>query len=104
MDEVRADRLIEKHSDNSLLVIIHEWPQKKKYKEKPELIPSLEYLVSVYACCYLSYHDRIVQNRCERTINCLGSFGKSLSAFLEGLLHTLFFQFLPVLRYSFCRI
>ena len=53
MDEVRADRLIEKHSDNSLLVIMHEWPQKKKYKEKPELIPSLEYLVSVYACLLL---------------------------------------------------
>jgi len=45
MDEVRADRLIEKHGKNSLLVIIHEWPQKKKYKDKPELIPSLEYLV-----------------------------------------------------------
>lgn len=45
MDEVRADRLTEKHGKNALLVIIHEWPQKKKYKDKPELIPSLEYLV-----------------------------------------------------------
>ena len=45
MDEVRADRLTEKHGKNSLLVIIHEWPQAKKYKDKPELIPSLEYLV-----------------------------------------------------------
>ena len=45
MDEVRADRLIEKHSKNALLVIIQEWPQKRRYIEKPELIPSLEYLV-----------------------------------------------------------
>jgi len=45
MDEVRADRLIEKHGKNSLFVIIHKWPQKKKYKDKPKLIPSLEYLV-----------------------------------------------------------
>ena len=45
MDEVRADRLTERYGKNSLLVIIREWPQKKKYKEKPELIPSLEYLV-----------------------------------------------------------
>lgn len=48
MDEVRADRLIEKHGKNALLVIIHDWPQKRKYKEKPELIPSLEYLVRIY--------------------------------------------------------
>lgn len=45
MDEVRADQLIKKYGKNTLLVIIHEWPQKRKYKEKPELIPSLEYLV-----------------------------------------------------------
>ena len=50
MDEVRADRLIEKHGKNSLLVIIHDWPQKKKYKDKPELIPSLEYLVRTFFC------------------------------------------------------
>lgn len=46
MDEVRADRLTEKHGKNVLLVIIHQWPQMKKYKDKPELIPSLEYLIS----------------------------------------------------------
>lgn len=46
MDEVRADRLTEKHGKNVLLVIIHQWPQTKKYKDKPELIPSLEYLIS----------------------------------------------------------
>ena len=45
MDEVRADQLTEKHGKNSLVVIIHKWPQKKKYKDKPELVPSLEYLV-----------------------------------------------------------
>ncbi|PFX32144.1 Transient receptor potential cation channel subfamily V member 4 [Stylophora pistillata] len=46
LDEVRVDRLIKKHDKNALLVIIHKWPQKKKYKDKPELIPSLEYLIS----------------------------------------------------------
>ena len=45
MDEVRADRLTEKHGKNALLVIIQKWPRMKKYKDKPELIPSLEYLV-----------------------------------------------------------
>ena len=58
----------------------------------------------MHACFYLSHHDRIVQNHCERTINCVGSFGKSLSAFSEGLLHTLSSQFLPVALYSLCRI
>ena len=47
MDEVRADRLIEKHENNTLLVIIRDWPQQRKYREKPELIPSLEYLVKI---------------------------------------------------------
>ena len=47
MDEARVDWLTEKHGKNSLFVIIHKWPQKKKYKDKPELIPSLEYLVSI---------------------------------------------------------
>ncbi|XP_027051176.1 uncharacterized protein LOC113678493, partial [Pocillopora damicornis] len=46
MDEVRVDRLIKKYDKNALLVIIHDWPQKKKYRDKPELIPSLEYLIS----------------------------------------------------------
>ena len=45
MDEVRADCLMEKYGKNVLLVIIHEWPQRRKYKEKPEVLPSLEYLV-----------------------------------------------------------
>ena len=55
MDEVRTDRLIEKHGKNALLVIVHEWPQRKKYKDKPELIPSLEYLVRInFLILYLS--------------------------------------------------
>ena len=45
MDEVRAENIIKKHGDNALLVIIDKWPKMKKYEEKPELIPSLEYLV-----------------------------------------------------------
>lgn len=50
MDEVRVDRLIKKYDKNALLVIIHDWPQKKKYRDKPELIPSLEYLVWNWCC------------------------------------------------------
>ncbi|KAK2556750.1 Transient receptor potential cation channel subfamily V member 4, partial [Acropora cervicornis] len=46
MDEVRADCLMEKYGKNVLLVIIHEWPQRRKYQEKPEVLPSLEYLIS----------------------------------------------------------
>ena len=45
MDEVRADCLMEKYGKNVLLVIIHRWPQ--KYKEKPEVLPSLENLVMI---------------------------------------------------------
>lgn len=47
MDEVRADCLMKKYGKNVLRVIIHEWPQRRKYKEKPEVLPSLEYLVTV---------------------------------------------------------
>ncbi|XP_067030210.1 uncharacterized protein [Acropora muricata] len=46
MDEVHADCLMEKYGKNVLLVIIHEWPQRPKYKEEPEVLPSLEYLIS----------------------------------------------------------
>ena len=45
MDEVRAERLMEKHGCNALLNIIQMWPQLEKYQKNPELIPSLEYLV-----------------------------------------------------------
>ena len=50
--------------------------------------------VCVHACCYLSYHDRIDQNHCERASHCSVSFGKSLSAFLDGLLLTFCSQLL----------
>ncbi|XP_074610946.1 transient receptor potential cation channel subfamily V member 4-like isoform X2 [Acropora palmata] len=46
MDEVRTDRLITKHGRDTILVIIRDWPASKKYKEKPELVASLEYLIS----------------------------------------------------------
>ena len=48
MDEVRTDRLLAKHDRDALLVIIRDWPNSEKYKGKPELVASLEYLVCVY--------------------------------------------------------
>ena len=45
MDEVRAQRLIDDYGKNALFVIIDKWPKMKKYQRKPELLPSLEYLV-----------------------------------------------------------
>ena len=47
MDEVRTDRLTAKYGTDSLLVIIRDWPISGKYKDKPELVASLEYLVCV---------------------------------------------------------
>ncbi|KAJ7321436.1 hypothetical protein OS493_035010 [Desmophyllum pertusum] len=46
MDEVRTDRLMAKYGTDSLLVIIRDWPVSEKYKDKPELVASLEYLIS----------------------------------------------------------
>ena len=54
MDEVHADCLMEKYGKNVLLVIIHEWPQRPKYKEEPEVLPSLEYLVTVISLLLLN--------------------------------------------------
>ena len=45
MDEVRTDRLMAKYGKDSLLVIIRDWPISEKYKDKPEMVASLEYLV-----------------------------------------------------------
>ena len=45
MDEVRTDRLMAKYGKDSLLVIIRDWPVSGKYKDKPEMVASLEYLV-----------------------------------------------------------
>ena len=47
MDEVRTDRLVAKHGKETLLVIIRDWPVSEKYKSKPEMVASLEYLVGV---------------------------------------------------------
>ena len=46
MDEVRTERLMAKHGKDALLVIIRDWPASGKYKDKPELVASLEHLVS----------------------------------------------------------
>ena len=51
MDEVRTDRLIAVHGRNTLLVIIRDWPISEKYRDKPELIASLEYLVCIDKVC-----------------------------------------------------
>ena len=45
MDEVRTERLMKNHGKDALLVIIRDWPVREKYKGKPELVASLEYLV-----------------------------------------------------------
>lgn len=47
MDEIRAERLLEKHGRDTLLVIIRDWPANEKYKDKHEMVASLEYLVSL---------------------------------------------------------
>lgn len=51
MDEVRIERLMEKHGKDTLCIIIRDWPASGKYKGKPELVASLEYLV-----CILRYN------------------------------------------------
>ena len=47
MDEARIERLLARHNEDTLLVIIRDWPASEKYKDKPELVVSLEYLVCV---------------------------------------------------------
>lgn len=47
MDEVRTERLFEKHGKNCLLVIIRDWPISDKYRDQPDLVASLEYLVNI---------------------------------------------------------
>ena len=49
MDEVRVGRLIDKWKSNGqldtedpLLVILKNWPNSRKYKGRPELLPGLE--------------------------------------------------------------
>lgn len=48
MDEVRTDRLMKKHGKDALLAIIRDWPDTLKYKDKPDLVASLEYLVCIF--------------------------------------------------------
>ena len=45
MDEVRTDRLMAKYGKDTLCVIIRDWPASDKYKDKLELLASLERLV-----------------------------------------------------------
>ena len=47
MDEVRIERLMAKYGNNALLVIIKHWPACEKYKDRPELVASLKYLVCI---------------------------------------------------------
>ncbi|XP_068675391.1 uncharacterized protein [Montipora foliosa] len=46
MDEVRTERLLAKYGKDTLCVIIKDWPASEKYKDKMELVASLEYLIS----------------------------------------------------------
>lgn len=55
MDEVRTDRLVWKYGSDTLLVIIRDWPVSEKYKDKPDLVASLEYLVCVAAVQRLNF-------------------------------------------------
>lgn len=56
MDEVRTDRLVTKYGKDSLLVIIRDWPVSEKYKDKPEMVASLEYLVCLVNICLNTLH------------------------------------------------
>ena len=47
MDEVRIERLFKDHGRNCLLVLIRDWPESGRYKSKPNLVASLEYLVNI---------------------------------------------------------
>ena len=47
MDEVRTNRLSEMHGKSCLLIIIRDWPLSDKYRDQPDLVASLEYLVNV---------------------------------------------------------
>ena len=53
MDEVRTHRLLAKHGKDTILILIRDWPNCEKYKGKPELVVSLEYLVSMLCFIYI---------------------------------------------------
>ncbi|XP_028417815.1 uncharacterized protein LOC114542475 [Dendronephthya gigantea] len=47
MDKVRAERLVTRYGyQEALVVLIRKWPKMTQFKEKPEVITSLEYLIS----------------------------------------------------------
>ena len=46
MDEVRAERWENMYKERTLEVMIRYWPDTDKYKDRPELITSLENQVS----------------------------------------------------------
>ena len=52
MDEVRTERLMAKHGKDTLCVIIRDWPTSENYKQRPELVASLEYLVGIIRGCF----------------------------------------------------
>ena len=45
MDEVRTERLFEQHGKDYLLVVIRDWAISDEYRDQPDLVASLEYLV-----------------------------------------------------------
>ena len=47
MDEVRTERLMARHGKDTLCVLIRDWPVSEKYKNEPELVACLEYLVGM---------------------------------------------------------
>lgn len=62
MDEVRTDRLLAKHGKDTILILIRDWPNSEKYKGKPELVVSLEYLVSMLRHLYLHNSFKTLHN------------------------------------------
>ena len=53
MDEVRIERLMARHGKDALRVLIRDWPATEKYKDKLELVASLEYLVCVIIISFI---------------------------------------------------
>ena len=56
MDEVRTERLKAKYGKDTLLVIIRDWPASEQYKDRPELVASLEHLVCMISIVYFFLH------------------------------------------------
>ena len=71
MDEVRTDRLMAKYGNDSLLVIIRDWPASEKYKDKPEMVASLEYLV-----CLVNVYLQCINTPCTNFFLCCRAINK----------------------------